>query len=202
MPVGTKLLPEPMFTYHQSYSVALTWEWVHKKCSWTHGFGKYTFKITSTSPRGEGLHWHGHITTLLFKTGAWFHNCLRVRFCIFKGNPLVSHGFPSRKASNALMFSWFLVWASCLMDSCIARYLRCLNAHMITLMFQFYWTLNFVSYSLNSVLGMILYYYASAFRRRRHYVFGLSVRPSVRPSQAWNTLFWPVHGSVGPPDRP
>ena len=26
------------------------------------------------------------------------------------------------------------------------------------------------------------HYYASAFRRRRHYVFGLSVRPSVRPS--------------------
>ena len=25
-------------------------------------------------------------------------------------------------------------------------------------------------------------FYASAFRRRRHYVFGLSVRPSVRPS--------------------
>ena len=44
-------------------------------------------------------------------------------------------------------------------------------------------------------------YYASAFRRRRHYVFGLSVRPSVR-SEAWNTFFWPVHGSVGPPDQP
>ena len=26
--------------------------------------------------------------------------------------------------------------------------------------------------------------------------------PSVRPSDAWNTLFWPVHGSVGPPDQP
>ena len=26
-----------------------------------------------------------------------------------------------------------------------------------------------------------------------------SVRPSVRPSEAWNTLFWHVHGSVGPP---
>ena len=30
----------------------------------------------------------------------------------------------------------------------------------------------------------------------------LSVRPSVRPSEAWNTLFWPVHDSVGPPDQP
>ena len=29
-----------------------------------------------------------------------------------------------------------------------------------------------------------------------------SVRPSVRPSEAWNTLFWPVHGSVGPHDQP
>ena len=28
------------------------------------------------------------------------------------------------------------------------------------------------------------------------------VRPSVRPSEAWNTLFWPVHRSVGPPDQP
>ena len=44
--------------------------------------------------------------------------------------------------------------------------------------------------------------YAFAFRRRRHYVFGLSVRPSGHPSEAWNTLFWPVHGSVGPPDQP
>ena len=26
--------------------------------------------------------------------------------------------------------------------------------------------------------------------------------PSVRPSEAWTTLFWPVHGSVGPPDQP
>ena len=44
--------------------------------------------------------------------------------------------------------------------------------------------------------------YASAFRRQRHYVFGLSVRPSVHRSEAWNTLFWPLHGSVGPPDQP
>ena len=29
-------------------------------------------------------------------------------------------------------------------------------------------------------LSRYLYFYASAFRRRRHYVFGLSVRPSVR----------------------
>ena len=29
-----------------------------------------------------------------------------------------------------------------------------------------------------------------------------SVRPSFRPSEAWNTLFWPVHGSFGPPDQP
>ena len=48
----------------------------------------------------------------------------------------------------------------------------------------------------------VWYFYASAFRRRRHYVFGLSVRMSVRPSEAWNTLFWPVHGSVGPPEQP
>ena len=34
-------------------------------------------------------------------------------------------------------------------------------------------------------------FYASAFR---------VVCPSVRPSEAWNSLFWPVHGSVGPPD--
>ena len=26
--------------------------------------------------------------------------------------------------------------------------------------------------------------------------------PSLRPCEAWNTLFWPVHGSVGPPDQP
>ena len=32
--------------------------------------------------------------------------------------------------------------------------------------------------------------------------FSEDVRPSVRPSEAWNTLFWPVHRSVGPPDQP
>ena len=42
---------------------------------------------------------------------------------------------------------------------------------------------------------------ASAFRRQRHYVFGFSVRPSVRPSEARNTVFPPVHGSVGPSDQ-
>ena len=26
--------------------------------------------------------------------------------------------------------------------------------------------------------------------------------PSIRPSEAWNTLIWPVHGSVGPSDQP
>ena len=26
--------------------------------------------------------------------------------------------------------------------------------------------------------------------------------PSACPSEAWNTLIWPVHGSVGPPDEP
>ena len=29
-----------------------------------------------------------------------------------------------------------------------------------------------------------------------------SVCPSVRPSEAWNDIFWPVHGSVGPSDQP
>ena len=28
------------------------------------------------------------------------------------------------------------------------------------------------------------------------------VCPSVRPSEAWNTLIWPVDGSVGPPEQP
>ena len=53
---------------------------------------------------------------------------------------------------------------------------------------------------------MVLSFYASAFRRRRHYVFGLSVlpsvRPPVRPSEARNTLVPPVHGSIGPSDQP
>ena len=45
-------------------------------------------------------------------------------------------------------------------------------------------------------LHQIPNFYASAFRRRRHYVFGV-----VRPSEAWNTRFLPVHGSVGPSIR-
>ena len=48
----------------------------------------------------------------------------------------------------------------------------------------------------------VLIFYGSAFRRRRHYVIELSVRLSVRPFQAWNTLFPPVQGSVGPSDQP
>ena len=38
-----------------------------------------------------------------------------------------------------------------------------------------------------------LYIYSSTFRHRRHYVFGLSVRPSVRPTEAWyppSTCTW------------
>ena len=36
--------------------------------------------------------------------------------------------------------------------------------------------------SLGVIDLFIVHFYASAFRRRRHYVFGLIVRPSVRPS--------------------
>ena len=50
------------------------------------------------------------------------------------------------------------------------------------------------------------HFYASAFRRWKHYVLGLSIRPSVHLSvclsEAWNTLFPPVHWSVGPSDQP
>ena len=45
------------------------------------------------------------------------------------------------------------------------------------------------------------HFYAPAFRHRRHYVLGLSVCPFVRLLEAWNTLFSPVHGSVGPSDQ-
>ena len=49
---------------------------------------------------------------------------------------------------------------------------------------------------------MLVCFYASDFRRRRHYVFGLSLRPSVRTSKGRHTIFPPVHGSVGPSDQP
>ena len=51
-------------------------------------------------------------------------------------------------------------------------------------------------YALDFRLGVC--FYASAFRHRRHYVFGLS----VHPSKASNNLFSPVHGSIGPSDIP
>ena len=61
-----------------------------------------------------------------------------------------------------------------------------------------------------------LYFYASAYRRRRHYVFGLSVRPSVRSPKyplstctwvRWSirptvTVLWHVRPSVRPSVRP
>ena len=72
-----------------------------------------------------------------------------------------------------------------------------------TVMFWLAIAFDFVLPQIASCRGSFVFsFYASAFRRRRHYVFGLSVRPSVRPSEAWNTLFWHVHGSVGPPDQP
>ena len=43
------------------------------------------------------------------------------------------------------------------------------------------------------------WFYASAFGRRRHYIFGLSVHPSDRSPKYF---FSPVHGSVGPSDQP
>ena len=46
-------------------------------------------------------------------------------------------------------------------------------------------------------LGWVIICYASAFRHQRHYVFGFSVHPSVPPTKAQNTIFPPVHGSVG-----
>ena len=54
----------------------------------------------------------------------------------------------------------------------------------------------FFEYALDFRLGVC--FYASAFRHRRHYVFGLS----VHPPKASNNLFSPVHGSIGPSDIP
>ena len=59
-------------------------------------------------------------------------------------------------------------------------------------------SLRFALLSLGLKYSIIMYFRVSAYRRRRHYVFGLS----VHPSEAWNTLFWPVYGSVGPPNQP
>ena len=56
--------------------------------------------------------------------------------------------------------------------------------------------------SLRKIVGKSLYFslfnYASAFRRRRHYVFGLSVRPSVRsPKYPLSNCTW-VRWSIRP----
>ena len=34
LPGGTKPLLEPMLTYHETYSIAFTWEQFHKKFPW------------------------------------------------------------------------------------------------------------------------------------------------------------------------
>ena len=68
LPDGTKPLPEPMLTYHQSSPVAFTWGQFHTKCSiypW-HEFENHQFKVTATFPRGQwvnslwpsGTVWH------------------------------------------------------------------------------------------------------------------------------------------------
>ena len=44
--------------------------------------------------------------------------------------------------------------------------------------------------------------YASTFKHRRQYVWGCPpVTPSVHLSEAWNTIFPPIHGSVVPSDN-
>ena len=49
-------------------------------------------------------------------------------------------------------------------------------------MFTRWWKWHFICVSaIFLYASSIMFFYASAFRRRRHYVFGLSVCPSVRP---------------------
>ena len=71
--------------------------------------------------------------------------------------------------------------------------LTCLNLTFLGVLIHVF---VFFEYALDFRLGVC--FYASAFRHRRHYVFGLS----VRPPKAWNNLFSPVHGSIGPSDQP
>ena len=94
-------------------------------------------------------------------------------------------------------FKWDVLWYGLVRPS--VRSSVCLTVS--TQKHRCYWRIIF-KFGTQACLGVPSINYASAFRRRRHYVFGLSVRPSVRPSEAWNTLFWPVHRSVGPPDQP
>ena len=56
LPDGNKQFPKSMPTYHHRCSEVFTWEQFHKKCLRTQSeicVPDYTFKITTTSPRGQ-----------------------------------------------------------------------------------------------------------------------------------------------------
>ena len=52
-----QVLPEPMFTYCQRQSLAFPWEQLHE-LNPEHVFRHYTFKISTTSPRGPWVKQH------------------------------------------------------------------------------------------------------------------------------------------------
>ena len=80
LPDGTKPLPEPMLTYHQRGSVALSWEQFHRKCS-RYQFVKlvwnYNFKIISTFPRGQWVKYCNSLQSIsncmFFSLRCWGH---------------------------------------------------------------------------------------------------------------------------------
>ena len=79
LPDGTKPLPEPMLTFHLRCSLASTWKWFNKKCSWTYlsrykvyyTYGSYIW-ITWIPILCNGDH---HISTQrgLVIDGIWWH---------------------------------------------------------------------------------------------------------------------------------
>ena len=76
---------------------------------------------------------------------------------------------------------WFL-WTNSLYFGLIFQCLRKLWKHYRPKDWQNFWNCRPCK-SIAGLYGSNLWcFYASAFRRRRHHVFGLSVRPSVRPS--------------------
>ena len=133
-------------------------------------------------------------------TDSWWHHQMETfsaLLAICLGNSTVTGEFPLQKASDAeLCYFFYLCLNKCLSKQSWGLWFE-MPSHSL-------WRhcnglrksdacicISKLSYPIGSDNGLspvwghaiiwMYYCYASAFRRRRHYVFGLSVRPSVRP---------------------
>ena len=118
LPDDTKPLPEPMLTYNQRCSVAFTWEQFHKKCLWTYSVTwDYTYKITATSPGGQGVKTFYEIYSMSHANLCWLFHMLCEMFSADYYNQTVLWSVKTvivHLPNSSLPFYWaLLLYNSC-----------------------------------------------------------------------------------------